>query len=157
MGSRLTWRRDDVDLYEFHLTIPQGVTTLHAHLDCIVTARADAEDGGAGVGEAAAVSGGHAGAGDSDSAVGEGAGGLGRRDGADTGGLPGAVCRCRPRQHTTKFAATNVEQLEDSPVITGQYFHEFALAPTITPKHYIDVVSDEPRRLRTCGRRCWPK
>ena len=30
---------------------------------------------------------------------------------------------------TTHFAATNVEQLEDSPVITGQYFHEFPLAP----------------------------
>ena len=38
-GQPLTWRRDDVDLYEFHLTIPAGVTTLHAHLDCIVTAR----------------------------------------------------------------------------------------------------------------------
>jgi predicted metalloprotease with PDZ domain len=45
---------------------------------------------------------------------------------------------------TTRFAVTNVEQLEDSPVISGQYFHEFALAPEITPKHYIDVVSDTP-------------
>src|ERR1035441_8284643 len=55
---------------------------------------------------------------------------------------------------TTKFAATNVEQLEDSPVIVGQYFHEFALAPTITPKHYIDVVSDAPEdsNLRQIGR-----
>ena len=38
-GQTLAWRRDDVDLYQFHLTIPQGVTTLHAHLDCIVTSR----------------------------------------------------------------------------------------------------------------------
>jgi predicted metalloprotease with PDZ domain len=37
-----------------------------------------------------------------------------------------------------------VEQLEDSPIITGEYFHEFALAPEITPRHYLDVVSDEP-------------
>ena len=37
---------------------------------------------------------------------------------------------------TTQYAVTNVEQLEDSPVITGQYFHEFPLAPEITPKHY---------------------
>ena len=33
-GKPLVWRRDDVDLYAFHLTIPAGVTTLHAHLDC---------------------------------------------------------------------------------------------------------------------------
>ena len=38
-GKPIKWRRDDVDLYEFHVDVPQGVTTLHAHLDCIVTAR----------------------------------------------------------------------------------------------------------------------
>ena len=38
-GKVLPWRRDDEDLYQFHVTIPAGVTTLHAHLDCIVTAR----------------------------------------------------------------------------------------------------------------------
>ncbi len=38
-GKPIEWRRDDVDLYQFHLTIPDGVSTLHEHLDCIVTAR----------------------------------------------------------------------------------------------------------------------
>jgi predicted metalloprotease with PDZ domain len=45
---------------------------------------------------------------------------------------------------TQKYAALSVEQLQDSPVIAGQYFHEFPLAPDVTPKHYIDVVSDQP-------------
>ena len=45
---------------------------------------------------------------------------------------------------TTRFEVTNVEQLEDSPILTGQYFHEFALAPEITPKHFIDTVSEHP-------------
>src|SRR5271163_3067378 len=49
-----------------------------------------------------------------------------------------------PKGGTTHYAATTVEQLEDSPVITGQYFHEFAVAPEVTPKHYIDVVADSP-------------
>jgi predicted metalloprotease with PDZ domain len=44
---------------------------------------------------------------------------------------------------TTLYAATTVEQLEDSPAIAGQYFHEYPLAPEVTPKHYIDVVADE--------------
>jgi predicted metalloprotease with PDZ domain len=34
--------------------------------------------------------------------------------------------------------------LEDSPAIAGQYFHEFPLAPEMSVKHYIDVVSDLP-------------
>src|ERR1700744_3762206 len=34
-GKMIPWRRDDTDLYSFHVDVPAGVTTLHAHLDCI--------------------------------------------------------------------------------------------------------------------------
>jgi len=141
-GQTLPWRRDDVDLYEFHLTIPKGVTTLHAHLDCIATARLSQKmavleweklllypahipvreipiqpslvvPAGWGIGTALTP------------------------EGSGPYPVPAAGS-------TTKFAVTNVEQLEDSPIISGQYFHEFPLAPEITPKHYIDVVSDQP-------------
>jgi predicted metalloprotease with PDZ domain len=141
-GKPIAWRRDDVDLYEFHVTIPQGATTLHAHLDCIVTARVSQKlavleweklmiypahvpvrdipiqpslkvPDGWGVGTALQP--------------------------VSAGPYPVPAAGS-----TTQFAATNVEQLEDSPIITGEYFHEFALAPEISPKHYIDVVSDYP-------------
>ena len=141
-GQTLPWRRDDVDLYQFHVTVPKGVTTLHAHLDCIVTARISQKlavleweklllypanipvreipvqpslivPAGWGVGTALTPLG----------------------DGAYPVPAKGS---------TTKFAVTNVEQLEDSPLITGEYFHEFPLAPEVTPKHFIDVVSDAP-------------
>ncbi|WP_158942997.1 M61 family peptidase [Granulicella sp. S190] len=140
-GKVLPWRRDDEDLYEFHVTVPAGVTTLHAHLDCIVTARVSDKlavleweklllypaktpvkniaiqpsvkvPAGWGIGTA-----------------------LTPTDGYDPQ---------NPKGGLTRYAPTTVEQLEDSPVITGQYFHEFALAPEVTPKHYIDVVSDSP-------------
>jgi predicted metalloprotease with PDZ domain len=140
-GKTLPWRRDDEDLYQFHVTIPAGVTTLHAHIDCIVTARLSQKlavleweklllypantpvkeipiqpsvkvPTGWGIGTA-----------------------LTPTDGYDPQ---------HPKGGLTHFAATNVEQLEDSPVITGEYFHEFALAPEVTPKHYIDVVADAP-------------
>lgn len=142
-GKTLSWRRDDVDLYEFHLDIPEGVTRLHAHLDCIVTARVSEKlavlewekfllypahipvrdipiqpavkvPAGWGIGTAMTP--------------------------VSHGRYPVPAAGA-----TTRFAVTNVEQLEDSPVITGQYFHEFALAPEITPKHYIDVVADDPQ------------
>ncbi len=141
-GKVLPWRRDDENLYEYHVEIPKGVTTLHAHLDCIVTSRADDKiavleweklllypahipvrdiaiqpsvtvPAGWGIGTALTPSGSY-------------------DPNAKVGG-------------TTAFQPTNVEQLEDSPVIAGEYFHEFALAPEVTPKHFIDVVSDEPK------------
>ena len=140
-GKVLPWRRDDEDLYQFHVTVPAGVTTLHAHLDCIVTARLSQKlavleweklllypantpvkeipiqpsikvPEGWGIGTA-----------------------LTPTDGYDPQ---------HPKGGTTHFAATTVEQLEDSPIITGEYFHEFALAPEVAPKHYIDVVADSP-------------
>jgi predicted metalloprotease with PDZ domain len=140
-GKPLAWRRDDRDMYQFHVTVPAGVTTLHAHLDCIVTSRVSQKlavleweklllypankpvkeiaiqpsvtvPKGWGIGTA-----------------------LTPTDGYDPQ---------HPAGGTTHYATTNVEQLEDSPVIAGEYFHEFALAPEVTPKHYIDVVSDLP-------------
>jgi predicted metalloprotease with PDZ domain len=141
-GQPLAWRRDDVDLYKFHLTIPAGVATLHAHLDCIVTANASQKTAvldwenlllypanlpvrdvtiqpavivpaGWGVGTAMTPIGG----------------------GAYPVPAAGSI---------THFAVTNVEQLQDSPVMSGQFFHEFVLAPEISPKHYLDVASDLP-------------
>jgi predicted metalloprotease with PDZ domain len=153
-GRTLPWRRDDTNLYEYHLTVPAGVTTLHAHLDCIVTARVSQKlavleweklllypantpvkdiaiqpsvtvPAGWGIGTALTPTG-------TSAAVPVNTG----VDEADHTSTPGAM--------TTHYAATTVEQLEDSPVIAGQYFHEFPLAPEITPTHYIDVVADSP-------------
>jgi predicted metalloprotease with PDZ domain len=152
-GQTLAWRRDDINLFEFHLTIPNGVTTVHAHLDCIVTSRATTKmavleweklllypanvsvrdipiqpsvtvPGGWGIGTALSP--------------------------LDKGITPPPTTGVDESAHTpsqgsttTRYAATTVEQLEDSPVIAGQYFHEFPLAPEVSPKHYIDVVADE--------------
>jgi predicted metalloprotease with PDZ domain len=141
-GQPIPWRRDDVDLYQFHLVVPAGVTTIHAHVDCIVTERVSQKQAmleweklmlypadtpvrdipiqpslivpaGWGIGTALTPIG--------------------------SGPYPVPAAGS-----TTHFAATNVEQLEDSPIVAGQYFHEFPLAPEISPKHFIDVVSDHP-------------
>ena len=38
-GKTLEWRRDDVNLFEYRVTVPDGAKTLHMHLDSIVTRR----------------------------------------------------------------------------------------------------------------------
>ena len=45
-----------------------------------------------------------------------------------------------PTNGKVQYAATTVEMLEDSPVMTGLYFHEYALAPELSPKHYMDLI-----------------
>ena len=141
-GKPLPWRRDDVDLYQFHLTIPKGVATLHAHLDCIVTARVTAKMA---VLEWEKLLLYPAGTPVKDIAIQPSVK-------VPTGwGIGTALTPIdnydpqHPTGGTTHYAATTVEQLEDSPVITGEYFHEFPLAPEIKPAHFIDVVSDAPK------------
>ncbi len=140
-GQTLPWRRDDVNLYAFHLTVPAGATTLHAHLDCIATERVTQKlavleweklllypantpvreipieptvkiPSGWSLGTALTP--------------------------VDARDYP------KPASGTIRFAATNVEQLEDSPLIAGAYFHEYPLAPSVSPRHYIDVAVDYP-------------
>ena len=137
----LTWRRDNVDMFEFHLDIPKGVTSLHAHLDLInpgrqTTKLAALEWEGlllypAGIPVAKIAI--------QPSVI------VPKGWGVGTALTPvGDVAASTPTTETHHFAVTTVEQLEDSPVDAGLYFHEFALAPEIKPAHFIDVVSDEP-------------
>jgi predicted metalloprotease with PDZ domain len=141
-GKPLEWRRDDVNLYEFHLTIPAGVTTLHAHVDSIVTRRVS-QRLAALEWEALMLYPAHVPVRDIpiQPSVKVPAGwGIGTALKPVSGGsypVPAAGA-------VTKFAATNVEQLEDSPILTGKHFLEYPLAPTISPKHFLDVAADAP-------------
>ena len=137
-GKTLAWRRDDVDLYEFHLTVPAGVSSIHAHLDCITTnvtaniavlewerlllypASVPVRD----IPVQASV-------------IVPAGWGIG------TSLTPiSAYDPQHPAGGTVHYAATTVEMLEDSPIMAGAYFREFALAPELIPRHYIDVVGD---------------
>jgi predicted metalloprotease with PDZ domain len=46
-GQRLSWRRDLDEVYTFHVTVPQGVTTLEARLDLVLPAPPEGFSSGA--------------------------------------------------------------------------------------------------------------
>ena len=48
---------------------------------------------------------------------------------------------------TTHFATVPLNELVDSPVLSGRYFKEIPLAPEISPKHYLDLAADGPEDL----------
>jgi len=54
-GQLLSWRRDDVDMYAFHVNVPQDVTSLDVMLDFLATAGPGAFISGASVGATFAV------------------------------------------------------------------------------------------------------
>jgi predicted metalloprotease with PDZ domain len=151
----LPWRRGDVNLYEFHVEIPAGVTNLHAHLDAIVQERTSHQMACLEWERLMLYPGNHFPVKDIaiEPSVTVPAGwGIGTAltpvgsptPPPPTTGIMQSAHVPPPGAQTTHYAPTTVEQLEDSPIIAGQYFHEFPLAPEITPAHFIDVVSDEP-------------
>ena len=135
-GKTLPWRRDPVNVYEYHLEVPAGASMLHAHLDCIynragrTTATLEWEDlllypahvpvRNLSIQPTVTVP---------------------AHWGIGTSLKPLTPYDAQhPAGGTIQYAATTVEMLEDSPVMTGLYFHEYALAPDVSPQHYMDVT-----------------
>jgi len=139
-GNTIPWRRDDVDLYQFHLTIPAGVTTLHAHLDYIVNIKATNElavlewedlmlyPAGIPTRQIAIQP----------SVIVPAGWGVATSLKAASPGDPE-----HPADGKVHYAPTTVETLEDSPIFTGINFREYPLAATPRPV-FIDVFGDNP-------------
>jgi predicted metalloprotease with PDZ domain len=141
-GQDLPWRRDDVDMYGIHVDVPAGVSQLEVSLDFLATPgdTGSDEDGGT----------------SANMTVLEWNSVVLYPAHIPVGQIPIAVSLTVPpdwklgtalsvaaqNEAETSFAPVSVEQLVDSPVITGRYFREFPLAPEITPKHYLDVAGD---------------
>lgn len=149
----IPWRRDDVDMFALHLQIPEGAKSLHARVDFLATAPASGYSAGASTTENLAVL-----------SWNELALYPSGRDPAKITVRPsvttlngwkiGTALTVESRDDiTTHFAAVPLNTLIDSPVLSGRFFKEFALAPEITPKHYLDIAADGPEDLNVSSTR----
>ncbi|WP_187143127.1 M61 family metallopeptidase [Terriglobus albidus] len=140
-GQAIPWRRDDIDLYAFHVVVPNGVTRLHIHDDFLAVSQgidvapnlAELEwerlmfyPAGVPVSQIVVVP---------SVIVPEG------------WHLGTALIPAKSTGNTTTFAQTTIRHLEDSPILTGRYFKEIPLAPGIAPQHFLDVAADSPQDL----------
>ena len=153
-NTPIKWQRDPVDMFAFHLTVPEGCTTLRLTLDFLATATATGFSAGASTSENLAVLSWNtlvvspAGANPSDLRVSPSitlpsawqfGTALHRAD--TTAPTPtGPV-------YTVPFEPVPLDRLIDSPVLTGKYFKEIPLAPEVTPKHFLDIAADGPEQL----------
>jgi len=62
-------------------------------------------------------------------------------------GEPRSLTKTNGDSYDLKFETVSLEQLVDSPLLTGRYFREWPLAPEVSPKHYLDVAADGPEDL----------
>jgi predicted metalloprotease with PDZ domain len=141
-GKDLPWRRDDVDMFGIHVDVPAGVNRLEVSLDFLATPGDTGSD--------------MDGATSANMTVLEWNSVVLYPAHTPVAQIPITASLTVPadwklgtaltvtgqKNLETSFAPVSVEQLVDSPVITGRYFREIPLAPEITPKHYLDVAGD---------------
>jgi predicted metalloprotease with PDZ domain len=150
-GQKIEWQRDPVEMYSYHITVPAGVTQLEVKMDFLATPNGGNFTAGGSTSANLAVlswnslvvypySGPTMKA--SDVMV---TPSITLPDGWRYGTaleLTGAA----PGDHIG-FKTVSLEQLVDSPVLTGRFFREVELAPDVTPKHYLDMAADGPEDL----------
>jgi predicted metalloprotease with PDZ domain len=142
-GQAVPWKRDDVDMYAFHCTVPEGASNLEVSLDLLAASR-----GGFGTTTQ------HIGVvrwnevllyprGKSIDAI----------DFQASLKLPAGwkLSTALPIESQqgdlTRFGRVSLETLVDSPVHAGHYHREIRLGPPGEPAHYLDLVCDSPAGL----------
>ncbi|MGA2203306.1 MAG: M61 family peptidase [Terriglobales bacterium] len=150
-GRSLGWTRDPVDLYAFHVRILPGVRSLKVNLDFLAIASTAGATANASIAttEKLAILRWHvvllypAQAHPKEWMV------------QPSVRLPigwqyaSALDGAKQTDQTITFDEVTLEKLVDSPLIAGQYFRRFAIAPGVTPKHFLDIVADTPEDLVT--------
>jgi predicted metalloprotease with PDZ domain len=146
-GKTIPWRRDLVDMFAFHLDIPQGATSLDGDLDFLLSAPAQGFSAGASATASLDVL--------SWNQVLLYPKGFAVRDltfipslrlpaGWQYGtALPGA----KQTGEQIDFAAVSLNTLVDSPVIAGRYFRAIQLTPGQNPQHEMDIAADSAAAL----------
>jgi len=146
-GQPVKWERDKVDMFAYHLTVPQGVTKLEMKIDFLASSALSGFSAGGSTSENLALL--------SWNTL------LVYPDGATASEvmftpsvkLPEgwkfgtALDRDAGSAQATTFKTVSLEQLIDSPLLAGRYFREVALAPEITPRHYLDMAADGPEEV----------
>ena len=146
-GTRLSWRRDLVDMCAFHVDIPAGVDTLKVRLDFLLSAPASGFSAGASATAQLDVL--------SWNQVLLYPKGFPARDLTFDPSLKiptdWKYGTALPVDSETNgeimFKPVKLNTLVDSPVLTGRYFRAIQLTPGQTPSHEIDMAADAPEAL----------
>ncbi|HEY4380543.1 MAG TPA: M61 family peptidase [Acidobacteriaceae bacterium] len=155
--GRVKWERDKDDMYAFHMTVPEGCTSLEINLDFLATAAPTGFSAGASTNENLAMLSWNTvvvypqGTDAADVTVRPiltlpSAWQFGTALHEMTRDKDQACSRDVPCQRV-HFGAVSLEMLIDSPVLAGKYFKEVPLAPDVTPKHFLDMAADGPENL----------
>jgi predicted metalloprotease with PDZ domain len=147
-GEPVKWQRDPIDMFAFHFTVPAGVKTIEAKMDFLATPNGGSFTAGGSTSANLAMLSWNTlvlypqGMKSADVMV---TPSVTLPDGWKYGtALTPSSAGSGP---SIDFNTVSLEQLIDSPVLTGRFFREIPLATDVTPKHFLDMAADGPEDL----------
>ena len=146
-GQPIKWERDKVDMFAYHITVPQGVTQLEMKIDFLASSALSGFSAGGSTSENLALLSWNTllvYPADTDASQVMFTPSVKLPNGWNLGT---ALDKDGGTGQTSTFKTVSLEQLIDSPVLAGRYFREIPLAPEISPKHYLDMAADGPEQL----------
>ena len=154
-AERVKWERDPLDMYTYRITVPAGVTQLNVKMDFLATAAATGFSAGASTSANLALLSWN------ELLVYPGSPNGGVTKAAEVMVTPSITIpngwhfgtALVPTGGATEdsahavFQTVSLEQLVDSPVLSGRWFREIPLATEVTPKHFLDLAGDGPEDI----------
>ncbi len=146
-GKTIPWRRDDVDMYAFHCTVPEGAEGIEVSLTFLSTASASGYSSGACCTP-------HLAALNWNQVLLYPAGRPARENICRPSvRLPAgwkfgtALTGAKTEGETTTFDPVNIERLVDSPLLCGAFFRDLAIGPPGGVSHTIAIAGDSPTAI----------
>jgi predicted metalloprotease with PDZ domain len=146
-GRDVAWKRDDLDLYAFHCTVPEGADAVEVTFDYLAPTAKVGYSAGASMTARLAVLNWHL-------VLMYPKGRPVREQQVrasltlPAGWKAGTALPVDSTQGaTTQFKTVSLEELADSPVLCGAYFKEVSLGPAEGPPHYLVLACDSPAGL----------
>jgi predicted metalloprotease with PDZ domain len=146
-GKTLPWRRDDLDLYAFHCTVPDGAEAVEATLDYLAPSEKEGYSAGASMTARLAIINWHL-------VLLYPKGRPVREQQVHASmtvpkgwKLGTALPVESEKGETTQFKTASLETVADSPVLCGQHFKEIPLGPAEGPPHFLVLACDSAAGL----------
>jgi predicted metalloprotease with PDZ domain len=146
-GRTLDWKRDSVEMFAFHVTVPAGVSSVDVKLDFLSTPDAGGFSSAASATSELAII--------SWNQMVLYPQGKASDDLEVTAQLRlppewkfgTALPVAKAEGNNIEFKAVSLTTLVDSPVLAGRHFRRIELSPGATPAHYLDVAADTEEAL----------
>src|SRR5262249_14294746 len=145
-GQPLFWKRDPIELFAFHIDVPQGASSVDVKLDFLSATEAGGSSSVSSTSELAIFSWNQMilypqGQASDDFEI------------TAHLRLPGdwkfgtALPVAGMNGNSIEFKTVSLTTLVDSPVLAGSHFRRIALSPGATPAHYLDIAADSEEAL----------